>query len=90
MSGSRSLGWWPKTLFLLSLSGLAALAVSLVLYLLDLPTSGYLFLFGMITSLLSGILSVLRREGGAPISEAIPLLAGFAFFAWVAWQTLGK
>jgi hypothetical protein len=79
-----------RILFLLMLAGLAALAGSTILYLLDLPQDGYVFLSGMIIVLSVGVVSAVRREGGASLDDALPLLAGIAFFVWVAWKTFNR
>ena len=79
-----------RALFMVMAFGLTALAVSVVLYLLGLPHYGYAFLGGMIAVLSVGAVSALRREGGAKLEDALTLLAGIAFFAWVAWQTFNK
>lgn len=89
MSGNANT-YTSRALFVVMASGLAALAVSAVLYLLDLPHDGYVFLAGMIAVLSVGAVSALRREGGAKLEDALPLLAGIAFFAWVAWRTFNK
>ena len=70
--------------------GMAALAGSAVLYLLDLPQDGYVFLAGMISVLLVGVISAFRREGGARLEDALTLLVGIAFFCWVAWRSFSK
>lgn len=79
-----------RVLFVVMTFGLAALAVSAVLYLLNLPHDGSVFLIGMIASLSAGTVSALRREGDGRLEDALPLLAGIAFFAWVAWRTFNK
>ncbi|WP_212795536.1 hypothetical protein [Pseudomonas sp. St386] len=79
-----------RALFVVMVSGLVALAISAALYLLDLPHDGYVFLSGMIAVLSVGAVSALCREGGAKLEDALPLLAGIAFFVWVAWRTFNK
>lgn len=79
-----------RTLFIMMITGLSALAGSAILYVLDLPQDSYVFLAGMIIVLSVGAASALRREGGASMEDALPLLAGIAFFAWLAWKTFGR
>ncbi|MFC6299631.1 hypothetical protein GNF76_27120 [Pseudomonas sp. CCM 7893] len=86
-TASRSLS---TAIFIVLACGLAALAVSAVLYLFNLPQDGYVFLAGMIAVLLAGLVSALRREGGARTEDAVSLIAGISFFVWVAWKTLNK
>jgi len=79
-----------KALFVLMLGGLAAVACSLVLYLLGIGQDGSVFLVGMICVLLVGVISAFRREGGARLEDALTLLAGTAFFVWIAWRTFNR
>lgn len=70
--------------------GLAALVLSALMYLLSMPQDGYVFLVGMLFLLASGLASALRREGGAKAEDAVTLIAGISFFAWLAWKTFNR
>lgn len=83
-------GGMSKALFVLVAGGLAALAGSAVLYLLGMPQDGYVFLAGIISVLLAGVISAFRREGGARLEDALTLLVGIAFFVWIAWRTISR
>ncbi|WP_183000856.1 hypothetical protein [Pseudomonas sp. UMC65] len=86
MRSDQAPGFTQKVLGLISVAGLIALAISAIGYAMGIQQSVAIFLGGMIFLLGAGVVSALRREGGATLEDILTVLLGLAFFCWIAWK----
>lgn len=67
---------------------IAFIVIDVVLYAAGLRSTGMLFVAGMAGCLFLALVSAFTEQKKGKTEDVLTMLAGLAFFAWLAWKEL--